>query len=115
MDGNSQLSYYFQILSDSNRLKIISLIGSKELTVTEIVASMKLSQPLVSHHLKALKDSNILETKRTGPFIFYRLKNIQLLDVLGMFSEILPKSTEYKDMMPMFICPPWFENFFKKS
>ncbi len=115
MDGNSQLSYYFQILSDPNRLKIISLIGSKELSVTEIVSAMKLSQPLVSHHLKALKDSDILETKRTGPFIYYRLKNVRLLDVLGLFTEILPNNTEYKDMMPMFICPPWFKNIFHQN
>lgn len=115
MDGNSQLSYYFQILSDPNRLKIISLIGSKELSVTEIVSAMKLSQPLVSHHLKALKESDILETKRTGPFIYYRLKNVTLLDVLGLFSEILPKNTEYKNIMPMFMCPPWFKNFFDEN
>jgi DNA-binding transcriptional ArsR family regulator len=115
VDGNSHLSYYFQILSDPNRLKIISLIGSKELSVTEIVSLMKLSQPLVSHHLKALKDSDILETKRTGPFIYYRLKNVQLLDVLGLLSEILPKNNEHNNTMPMFMCPPWFKNFFDEN
>lgn len=115
MDGNSQLSYYFQILSDPNRLKIISLIGRKELSVTEIVSAMRLSQPLVSHHLKTLKESDILETKRSGPFIYYRLKNEKLLDVLGLFLEVLPMSTEHKDIMPMFMCPPWFKNFFREN
>ncbi len=109
---NSHLSYYFQILSDPNRLKIISIIGNKELSVSEIVSAMKLSQPLVSHHLKALKESEILETKRTGPFIYYRLKNTKLLDILGLFSEVLPKSSSYVEMIPMFMCPPWFKKFF---
>jgi DNA-binding transcriptional ArsR family regulator len=112
IDGKNDLSYYFQILGDSNRLKIISLIGSKELSVSEIVSAMNLSQPLVSHHLKTLKESRILETNRKGPFVFYRLTNVKILDVLGLFSEILTKNSEYNDTNPMFHCPPWFEEFF---
>jgi DNA-binding transcriptional ArsR family regulator len=109
---NNQLPYYFQILSDSNRLKIISIIGKRELSVSEIVNEMKLSQPLVSHHLRNLKESGILDTKRNGPLVFYRLSNINLLDVLGLFSEVLPKDIVTIDKEPMFMCPPWFKNLF---
>lgn len=112
MDDKSHLAYYFQVLSDSNRLKIISIIGNKELSVSEIVAAINLSQPLVSHHLKTLKESGILETNRKGPFIFYRLANAGILDILGLFSEILPQRIESKESKPMFECPVWYGKFF---
>lgn len=111
--AENQMPYYFQILSDANRLRIISLIGSKELSVTEIVSEMHLSQPLVSHHLRVLKESGILETKRNGPFIYYRLMNPKLLDVLGLFEEVLPKGIKGTMDVPMFQCPPCFHNFMK--
>lgn len=112
MGSNNQISYYFQILGDLNRLKIISLIGTRELTVSEIVSKMQLSQPLISHHLRSLKESEILETKRNGPFIFYRLKNPKLLDVLGLFAEVLPRRDDQTNTGPTFMCPPFFKDFY---
>jgi DNA-binding transcriptional ArsR family regulator len=111
VDSNNQLPYYFQVLGDLNRLKILSMIGEREISVSEIVLAMQLSQPLVSHHLRSLKESGILETRRNGPFVLYRLKNPKLLDVLGLFSEVLPQVTKTKELKPMFMCPPWFKKF----
>jgi DNA-binding transcriptional ArsR family regulator len=115
MDGVTQLQQYFQILGDTNRLKIINFINKHEKSVSEIVIDMQLSQPLVSHHLRILKESQILETKRVGPFIYYRLKDQRLLDVLGLFTEILPKDVNFNDYMPMFMCPPWVKRFFENG
>lgn len=72
MEQVERLQLYFQILSDVNRLRIIKFINNEERTVSEIVKETNMSQPLVSHYLKALKNSQILETKRAGPFIHSR-------------------------------------------
>lgn len=112
MDNSLRLQRYFQILGDSSRLKIISFIGDKERAVSEIVNETKMSQPLVSHHLRILKESQLLETKRTGPFVYYKITNTKLLDVLGLFSEILPREIEFEQSDTMFTCPPWFNKFF---
>lgn len=56
-------------LSDSNRQKIIILLGSHlkdGLTVTELVENMSLSQPAVSHHLKILKQVKIVGSTKHG-------------------------------------------------
>jgi DNA-binding transcriptional ArsR family regulator len=103
-----RLQFYFQILSDINRLRIISVIENGERTVSEIVKATSLSQPLVSHHLKTLKNSRLLDTKRIGPFIYYKLTNLKLLDILGLFEEVLPKGSEMSDAGPMFCCPGWW-------
>lgn len=88
MDEILTLQSLFQTLGDASRLKIIYCIGEKECSVSEIVEFTGLSQPLVSHHLKAMRDKQILETYRKGPFIYYKLKDKRLLSALGIFLEL---------------------------
>ncbi|GEM_PF-1362749 len=114
MDKILQLEILFQTLGDANRLRIIHFIGNISRSVSEIVEATKLSQPLVSHHLKALRNKNILETKRDGPFIFYKVKDSRLLDVLGLFSEILNSTEIPMDKENLFSCASWMKDFWKK-
>ena len=117
MDDATKLHLFFQTIGDANRLRIIKFIDKKERSVSEIVEATKLSQPLVSHHLRILKKHNVLETKRNCLFIFYKLKNDKLLDVLGLFAEIAPNIKRKRGFESMFDCPPWwgkFKNRFEK-
>ncbi len=88
MNDARLLELFFQTIGKENRIKIIRFIGNEERSVSEIVEFTTLSQPLVSHHLKTLRNSSILVTKRNGPFIYYRLTNIKLLDLLDQLQEI---------------------------
>ncbi len=112
MDDSVKLQRLFQTLSDAKRLLILRYIGTQTRSVSEIVTETKLSQPLVSHHLKVLRDHEILKTRREGPFIYYELNDPRLLDALGIFSEIT--FTENNNPccsadMRMFCCPDWFK------
>ena len=53
MNDLKRLQLIFQTLSDYNRLGMIKFICEKERSVGEIVNETKLSQPLVSHHLRS--------------------------------------------------------------
>ena len=97
MDDAKLLEYLFQTIGKENRLKIIQFIGKKERSVSEIVEFTGLSQPLVSHHLKTLRKSEVLSTRRNGPFIYYQLKNVTLLDILGLFLEIAKSMNGQED------------------
>jgi len=88
MPGLSRLQAVFQTLGDANRLKIIEFLGEEERSVSEMVAATGLSQPLVSHHLRILREAGIVESQREGPFVYYRIKDRRLLMALKMFSEI---------------------------
>ena len=110
MEQEERLQRYFQILSDINRLRIIKFIGNSERTVSEIVTELNLSQPLISHHLKTLKNSSLLHTNRKGPFIYYMLSDSRFLDLLGLFEEILPREGAPEEA-PMFCCPGWWKKF----
>lgn len=108
MDELIKLQLLFQNLSDANRLKILNYIGERECSVSEIVNSTGLSQPLISHHLRTLRENNILETKRTGPFVYYRIKDPRLLSALGIFLEIAGSMDDIEMKTPTFPVPPWW-------
>lgn len=109
MEDLRKLQLVFQTLSDYNRLGIIRFICEKESSVGEIVKEIKLSQPLVSHHLRVLKENGILETKRKGPFIYYFIKDRRILEAINMFLEIFRES-EIKQKTGSKFCSDWIIN-----
>ena len=61
----------FQALGDENRQQIIMLLlESKQMNVTQITDEMGISRPAVSHHLKILKQAELVEADRNGKEIF---------------------------------------------
>ena len=114
MSDLKKLQLIFQTLSDYNRLGMIQFICEKERSVGEIVKETKLSQPLVSHHLRVLKDNGILETKRNGPFIFYYIRDKKILDAIDLFLEIF-KDSDIKDKTSSRFCSSWISSNFNKT
>jgi DNA-binding transcriptional ArsR family regulator len=113
MNDIRKLEYIFQTLSDGNRLRILQIIGNKTCSVTEIVEATGLSQPLVSHHLRVLRQQMFLETERKGPFVYHKLKDSRILDALGIFSEIAAQLSDSTIKEKAFFCPPWLKHHFK--
>ena len=107
MQDMSKLQSFFQTLADTNRLRIIKIIGNERHSVSEIVEATGLSQPLVSHHLRTMRDQGLLETQREGPFIYHRLRDPRLLDALGLCAEIAAQSQNDATIRRTFCCPPW--------
>ena len=114
MSDLNKLQLIFQTLSDYNRLVMIQFICEKERSVGEIVKETKLSQPLVSHHLRVLKENGILETKRNGPFIFYYIRDKKILDAINLFLEIF-KDSDIKDKTSSRFCSGWVISDFKNK
>lgn len=100
-----KLQLIFQTLSDTSRLKILKYINDKECSVSQIVEGTKLSQPLVSHHLRTLRERQILETNREGPFIYYRIKDRRLLEIFDMILEVITTTDSGEKINP-FMCGP---------
>jgi DNA-binding transcriptional ArsR family regulator len=116
MKNTSKLQKFLHTLSDINRLRIIECIGIEmEHSVGEIVAATGLSQPLVSHHLKILKKNAIVKTNRKGPFIYYRLSSPEIIEVLGILSELAQDADNTEPTLPMFRCPPWWRDMSKRK
>jgi DNA-binding transcriptional ArsR family regulator len=112
MDELKKIQLIFQTLSDYNRLLILKSVGDKECSVCEIVKSTQLSQPLVSHHLRVLKENRVLETKRDGPFIYYYLRDIKILYAINLFLELFENSDLKQNQVYTF-CSDWIINKYK--
>jgi len=87
-----EASETLRTISHSLRLKIISLINDlQEVNVNEIYTRLSLEQSITSQHLKILRDSDIVRTKRDGKMIFYSLNHEKLEKVnhaINHFDEL---------------------------
>jgi DNA-binding transcriptional ArsR family regulator len=83
-----KVAFLARSLSDENRLRILLCVGSGRKPVSSIVEEMGLSQPLVSHHLKELKRSLLVNVERNGPFIYYELVDPRILDIVQTLSVV---------------------------
>jgi ArsR family transcriptional regulator len=60
-------------LSDPNRVKIVKVLGHKELCVCELTALLGLAQSTVSKHLRLLEDAGLVSSSREGAWVNYGL------------------------------------------
>ena len=60
-------------LSDPNRVRIIKMLGTKELCVCELRQLIGLAQSTVSKHLKILEEVGLITYRKEGAWIIYRL------------------------------------------
>lgn len=61
------------ILGDESRIRILNVLASKELSVSDIAAHVSMQIACTSHHLQVLKKSGIVESRRDGNTIYYSL------------------------------------------
>jgi len=66
-------SKVFKALSDETRLRILKMLEGRPLCVCEIQHVLKGSQPNVSHHLKTLFEAGLVDSRRDGLWIAYRI------------------------------------------
>ena len=82
----------FKVLGDENRLRILQALGGGERSVSEILSETGLAQTLASFHLRTLREAGVVTTERRGPFIYYRLADASLpnlLDACAKYAEAL--------------------------
>ena len=94
------LAKVLKVLGDTNRLNILTSIGREARSVSGIVRATGLSQTLVSFHLRALRETNIVTTKREGPFIHYSLSDPALLALFEGLSKMTNSRGQTNDGKP---------------
>ena len=85
-----KLADRFKLLSETSRLRILQAICREERSVSEICACTKLNQANVSKHLQLLKSSGIVACRRVGICRYYRIIDLDLLDLCNQ-SDRQPK------------------------
>ncbi len=79
---------FFKAICDVNRHNILALLNKHgEMNASDIIKHIKLSQPTVSHHLKIMVDSGVLETRKKGKETYYKINKKQINNCCGGFSD----------------------------
>ena len=76
-------------LGDSSRIRIFWLLCHCEECVINLSAMMKMSSPAISHHLKQLKSSGLIVSRRSGKEVYYRAADTQQAQLLHRMIETL--------------------------
>lgn len=71
-----------EMLSQPVRLRLLCLLLEGEKAVWDLAELVKLSQPGVSHHLKKLRDADLVQTRRDAQTIYYSLKGKEVSAVI---------------------------------
>jgi ArsR family transcriptional regulator len=94
-------------LSDPNRAKIIKMLQHKMMCVCEIKDALKIAQPSVSKHLKILEEAGLVDYKKDGLWVNYRLTDgssspyaASLLGNLRHWLEHEPEVAEIVEKLP---------------
>ena len=81
--SEKQIANVLKVLGSPFRVKLIYEIGRSEACVCHLEAVLKKRQAYISQHLMVLRDAEILETRREGKYIFYRIADESIFDLLA--------------------------------
>lgn len=72
----------FKALADPTRLRIIKLLEGGELCVCQLTTVLQMGQSRISRHLSILKQAGLIEDRREGKWVHYRLGCLPIADLL---------------------------------
>ncbi len=84
-----ELMEYLKVISDENRLRILCFLKHGERCVCEIHETLNLPQNLTSHHLKILREAELVIARREGKWIHYRLNDEKIRCLTKLYKEVI--------------------------
>lgn len=62
-----------KFLGDGNRLRILKILSRQESCVCELIEQIGMPQPLVSYHLRRLREAGLVRTRRKAQWVYYSI------------------------------------------
>ena len=87
--NNIDVSLLCKVLGDSNRLQIIQLLQNGQKCACELLDYFDITQPTLSHHMKMLIDSGLVNVEKKSKWSYYSLSKETLTNYTHFFSHIL--------------------------
>ena len=75
-------------IADTSRLMIVDMLSSGELCACRILDRFQFTQPTLSHHMKILCDSGLVDARKVGKWTFYSLNREAARELLTFLREI---------------------------
>lgn len=77
----------FKQISDGTRLRILFYLCHNEECVSNIATAMEMSDPAVSHHLRTLKNTGLIVSRREGKEIYYKLADTKIAEFIHQMCD----------------------------
>lgn len=91
---SQQIAEPLSAIASPQRIAILLAIGKGEACVCHLEAALGLRQAYISQHLMALRKADILQDRREGRYVFYKIKNASLLDLITASAALSGLSAE---------------------
>jgi ArsR family transcriptional regulator, lead/cadmium/zinc/bismuth-responsive transcriptional repressor len=69
----------FRSFSDTSRVRILSVLTEREVNVGSLASLVGISESAISHHLRSLRQMGLVQTRRDGKEIYYRVDDEHLI------------------------------------
>jgi DNA-binding transcriptional ArsR family regulator len=89
-------SDFLKTLAQPTRLKILYFIKDGEKCACKIIPEMKEEQSNVSRHLALLREQGIVEARREGVSVYYKIKDMRVFSLLSLVDEIVKAQIKEK-------------------
>jgi DNA-binding transcriptional ArsR family regulator len=86
--GIEKVSNLLQAIGSEPRLEILLAIGTEEVCVCHLEASLGYRQAYISQHLMALREAGLLRTRRDGKYIYYRLEKPEIMEMVDLAARL---------------------------
>ncbi len=79
---------FFKALSHPARIKILEFLRAGELSVTELQEKLEIESSGISQQLAVLRNKNIVETRKVGTSVYYRVRDPAVFELLDVAHRI---------------------------
>ena len=88
------LKAHFVGLANPTRLAIVSLLAGGEMAASEVARKLKLSQPLLSWHLRVMRKAGLVQTRRRGREVLATLNRKGIKEYQQLFNQFIGQSPQ---------------------
>lgn len=81
------LAELFKIFGDSTRIRILFVLFEEEVCVCDLAEVLNMTQSAISHQLKILKQSKLVQSRREGKSVFYSLADDHVRTIIAQGME----------------------------
>lgn len=87
-DKYTRAAEVFKAFCDVNRIRILEILRSGEKCGCMLLDELNVTQPTLSHHMKILCDSGIVESRKEGKWTHYRISEKGRMEALNLLENI---------------------------
>jgi DNA-binding transcriptional ArsR family regulator len=75
----AEVAELFRSFSDTSRVRILSALAEREYNVTQLALAIGISESGISHHMRGLRQMKIVQSRRDGKEVYYRVEDEHIL------------------------------------